>query len=107
MDFNSFWDIVKNHGSVAQLHRLECEDLWSTFTETQQEAICRAIGNKMRTGRFVHYNPAIAMRENLPKETRQVLSFDDYYALFGTTNPINGFQKVFLPEQQKTIYIKN
>ena len=37
----------------------------------------------------------------------QTLSFADYYAKFGTTEEQDGWQRTFLPEQQKTIYVKH
>ncbi len=108
MDFSEFWQIVEHHGRVAAFYKAECEQLWTTFTPAQQEAIVRAIDHKLRTGRFVHYNPANAMRDNVPQAPKTLtLSYDEYYKAFGTTNPVKGWQKVFLPDQQKTIYVKS
>jgi hypothetical protein len=36
----------------------------------------------------------------------QTLSFNDYYTKFGTTEERDGWRRVFLPEKQKTIYVK-
>ena len=56
---------------------------------------------------FVHYNPVKAIRENVPKERRQQqLSFDDYYRTYGTTEEVDGWRRVFLPQLEKTIYVK-
>ena len=37
----------------------------------------------------------------------QILSYADYYSLYGTTEEVDGWQRQFLPEQQKTIFVKN
>ena len=109
MDFeNDFWSLIADHGSVAGYYKNECLDLWSRLTPQQQEAICAAISYKLRTGGFVHFNPVKAMKDNLPKPPRrQILTADEYYKRFGTTDPVNGWQKIYLPDQQKTIYVKN
>ena len=107
MDFQSFWSLIENHGSVAGFYKAECADMWRNFSPEQQEAIVRAIDFKLRTGRFVHFNPVMAIKDNLPKPPRRiVLSSDEYYTRYRTTEPTDGFQKIHLPEQQKTIYVK-
>ena len=107
MEFEDFWKIVINHGRVAAFYKLECEELWKRFSPSQQQAIYEAIERKLRAGKFVHYNPVYAIRDNIPSSPKQVvLSYEEYYAIHHTTEPVNGFQKVFLPEQQKTIYVK-
>ena len=108
MEFIEFWQIVENHGRVAAYYKAECEHLWTTYTPDQQKAICESITHKLRTGRFVHYNPVNAMRDNAPQTPRPItLSYAEYYKAFGTTEEVSGWKKVFLPDQQKTIYIKN
>lgn len=108
MDFeNDFWTLVEHHGSVAYFHRNECEDLWSTLTTEQQQKMCAAIQRKLDAGLFVHYDPAKAMRDNIPKAPKiQIISSDEYYRRFGTQTNQNGWVRTFLPEQQKTIYVK-
>lgn len=108
MDFeNDFWSLVSEHGSVAGFHKNECLDFWTTLTPEQQQAVCRSIGYKLRTGGFVHFNPLKAMKDNLPKRRQLILTADEYYRTFGTTDPVAGFRKIFLKDQQKTIYVKN
>ena len=108
MNFEDFWRLVKDHGHVAPFYRNECEALWNDFSPEQQQAICESIEKKLQSGRFVSFRPTEAMRDNAPRTPKQlVLSYNDYYALYHTTEPVNGFRKVFLPDQQKTIYIKN
>ena len=108
MDFNLIWDVLKDRGRVAHFYQMECEYLWSTFSEEQQQAIFDAIQTKLNSGRFVHYNPANALRDNVPKQRKiQILSYADYYRTFGTTEEQGGWIKKYLPDQQKTIYVKN
>jgi hypothetical protein len=54
----------------------------------------------------VDYNPYYAIQKNGNPPRKQVMSFDDYYARFHTTEPHDGWVRTFLPDQQKTIYIK-
>ena len=107
MDFEIFWKIVEQHGHVARFYRAECEAQWKNFSAAEQQAICDAISGKLQTGRFVHYNPAIAMRDNAPKAPKiQIMSSEDYYRIHHTQANLDGWVRTFLPEQQKTIYIK-
>ena len=102
--FEDFWNLVKGRGHVAHFYRLECEALWKNYTPAQQQAICDAIERKIRRGAFVHFVPTKAMQDNAPKQ--EIISYDEHYRRFGTDVPQNGWQRVHLPEQQKTIYIK-
>ena len=104
MDFEDFWRLVENNGSVACYHKNECEDLWKNFSPAQQQAIYNSIERKLNAHLFVHYNPTIAIQENKPKQ--EVISYDEHYRRFGTDIPQNGFRKILLKDQQKTIYVK-
>ena len=107
MDFNDFWTIVENHGRVARFYRNECEDLWRTLTPEQQQAVYDAVKMKIGTGRFVSFRPNDAIRDNLPKSPKvQIISADEYYRRFGTQTNMYGWVRTFIPEQQKTIYVK-
>ena len=107
MDFLEIWKILSCRGRVAHFYREECEYLWSTFTPQQQQQIYESITKKLNSGRFVHFNPANAIRDNIPQQrTIRQLSYDDYYRIFHTTEEQGGWKKIFLPEQQKTIYVK-
>ena len=77
MNFEEFWTLVENHGSVAYFHKNECENLWRGLTPEQQQAVYNAIQRKLDSGLFVHYNPTKAVRDNLPKAPQiQILSAD-------------------------------
>ena len=107
MDFKDFWTLVEFHGSVAGYYQTECEALWNTYSPEQQQAIYNAISEKLASGRFVHFVPTKAIRDNAPKAPRmQIISADEYYRRYGTQADLDGWVRTFLPEQQKTIYVK-
>lgn len=107
MDFENFWKLVEHHGNVARFYRAECELQWKTFSPAEQQAICDAIERKLQTGRFVHFNPAIAMRDNVPRKPKiQTISADEYYRRYGTQTEHDGWKRTYLSDQQKTIYVK-
>ena len=105
--FVFLWQLLESHGVVPS-KKQECAQLWATFTLEQQRQIYRSIRDKIRAGKFVHYNPVIAVRENAPKQKPpQVLSFNEYYKRYGTTEECDSWKRQFLPEKQTTIYVKN
>ena len=104
--FKFIWELLNTHGVVPS-KKAEAATLWATFSIEQQREIYRRIRDKIRRGKFVDYNPANAIRDNVPRAPRtQVLSYDEYYQRFGTTQPLQGWKMVRLEDQQKTIYIK-
>ena len=57
-------------------------------------------------GKFVDYNPYFAIMKNSQlMSQRQVLSYSDYYARFGTTEPRDGWH-MENPTGNKVIYVK-
>ena len=108
MEFKDFWPLVENHGSVAGYYKSEAEALWKTYSPEQQQAIYNAIKEKLDSGRFVHYDPSKAIRDNIPKAPKiQIISADEYYRRYGTQANHDGWVRTFLPEQQKTIYVNH
>ena len=107
MNFDDFWPLVENHGSVAYFHRNECEDLWGRLTPEQQLAVYNAIKRKLDSGLFVHFDPTKAVRDNLPQAPKiQILTTDAYYARFGTTENQDGWHRVYLEAERRSVYIK-
>ena len=107
MDFNVIWQILVNRGRVAHFYKEECQFLWNQFTPEQQKQIFEAIERKVNSGRFVHYNPVNAIRDNIPVERGpKQLSFDDYFRRYRTTEERDGWRRVFMPKEQKTVYVK-
>ena len=82
----------------------ECLRLWDSLTERQQQQIYHTIQNKLQAGKFVHYDPVKAIQDNIPKV--QIISADEYYRRYGTQANQDGWERTFLPEKQKTIYVK-
>ena len=104
--FCHIWELLLTHGVVPS-EKQQAQNVWTTYTLDQKRAIYRAIRDKIRAGKFVNYHPHLAIRDNAPKAPRkQVLSYDEHYRRYHTDVPQDGFQKIFLPDQHKTIYVK-
>ena len=82
----------------------ECLRLWETLTARQQQKIYDTIRDKLQAGKFVHYDPVKAIKDNIPKV--QIISADAYYRIYDTQENRDGWVRVFLKEQHKTIYVK-
>ena len=82
----------------------ECLRLWESLTERQQQQIYDTIRAKLQAGKFVHYDPVKAIKENTPK--KQIISADEYYRRYKTQVNQDGWVRVFLPDEQRTIYVK-
>ena len=106
VSFEDFWSLVSGRGRVAHFYRLECEAMWKNYTPAQQQAICESIERKIRRGEFVHFVPSKAMIDNVPKAPKTiVLSYDEYYRTFKTTEPQDGWV-MQNPTGNKVIYVK-
>ena len=105
MTFDHLWSMLYNHGAT-NTKRIECAELWERLTPTQQTQLVTTISTKIREDKFIHYDPLRAMQENIPKTRKLVMSADEYYRINGTQTNLNGWVRTFLPDQQKTIYIK-
>jgi len=105
--FDTLWTLVEQHGSVAEFYKADLARLWDTYTDDQRQAIYDAIRTKLQRGLFVHYNPVKAVLDNAPKPPKvQKLSYAEYYAKYGTTEEQGGWKRVFMKDEQKTIYVK-
>ena len=103
--FDYLWELLEPKKEYEPV-RKRCLRLWETFTLAKQRTIYRTIRDRKKEHLFVDYNPLFAIERFSKGPQRQTLSFGDYYAKFGTTEEQNGWRRVFLPKQQKTIYIK-
>ena len=103
--FVFLWSLLESHGVVPS-KKDECARLWATFTLEQQRQIYRSIRDKLRAGKFVHFNPVKAVQENAPKKQQQILSFADYYNTFHTTEEQGGWH-MENPTGNQVIYVKN
>ena len=98
--------LLTDHGIVPdEIH--DAEEEWNKYSLDQQRAIYRSIRDKIRAGKFVNYHPVLAIRENAPKAPRiLVISAAEYYRKYGTQANQDGWVRKFLPDQHKTIYVK-
>ena len=62
--FDFLWQLLEQHGVIPS-KKQEAISLWNTLPLQQQRQIYRCIRDKIQAGKFVHYNPVLAIRENL------------------------------------------
>jgi len=101
--FNDIWQLLSPKVEYANRRRA-CYELWCNLSENQQDTIFETISEKMSKGKFVDYNPLFALRNNCQRPL-QTLSYADYYAKYGTTEPRDGWQMAN-PTGQKVIYVR-
>ena len=105
--FDYLWQMLDYHG-VIERYKGEAADLWDHYTLEQQRLIYRSIQDNIRAGKFVNYNPVKAIRDNVPKVRKvQIITADEYYRRYHTQANQDGWIRTFLPNEQRTIYVKN
>ena len=67
MKFDHFYQLLESHGTIPS-KRAAASDLWATLSDQQQSAVYSTIEKKILKGKFVHFDPVKAIRENTPKE---------------------------------------
>jgi hypothetical protein len=103
---DDIWRLLNPQGEFKR-RRSACERLWQGYSEARQEAVYSTIEGKLQRGEFVNENPYFAIEDNVPKAPKQqTLSFNDYYARYGTTEPRDGWHMAN-PTGNKVIYVKN
>ena len=103
MDFETYWTLF-SPDSQFENRREAAEQEWSKHPD-KHEAI---IAWLRRHGAYKGRNPYFFIQDFQVKQPRQqVLSFSAYYERFRTTEEQGGWQRKFIPEEQKTIYVKN
>ena len=101
MDFNQFLTLFQPDKEFT--NRLgAAQRLWEQSTPAKQSAIITWLETH---GAYKGRNPYFFILDFKPQQMQ--MSFNDYYARFGTTDEQGGWERKFLPEQQKTIYVKN
>ena len=101
MDFNNFLTLFQPDKEFS--NRLgAAQRLWDQCTPTKQAAIIAWLETH---GRYKGRNPYFFILDFKPQQMQ--MSFADYYAKFGTTEETDGWRRVFLTDQQTTIYVKN
>ena len=103
--FNEFWELLSPKVDYANRRRA-CFAFWNELPEDQQNALYDRISEKLSKREFVDYNPLFAMKNNSEQHRpKQILSFNDYYARYGTTDETDGWHMAN-PTGQKVIYVK-
>ena len=106
--FEYIWALLEHHGSVAWKYKDEALRVWATYTLDEKRYIYSSIKKKLAAGYFVSFLPDRAIKDNAPRSSKQqTLTFDEYYTKFGTTEELYGWKKIYLPAEQKTIYVKS
>jgi hypothetical protein len=103
---DDIWALLAPEGEFKR-RRAACERLWGSYEAGRQEAIYERIAGKLSRGEFVNQNPYFAIDDNAKEGSprRQVLSYADYYAKYGTTEERDGW-KMENPTGQQVIYVK-
>ena len=99
------WQLLEQHGVVYR-RKPEFLNEWNKHTLAEQRIIYQTIKEKINNGQFVNFYPDAAIRENVPKQKQQTLTYNEYYKQFGTDLERDGWKKVFIPEKRCTIYVK-
>ena len=67
--FEEFWQLLYDHGS-RNYYKNDTWARWNELTPKQQQALYNTINTKIRTGKFVDYNPLEAIHDNLTRKNR-------------------------------------
>ena len=99
-NFELFWDLFDPDPEFNNRHRA-CRELWDKKACEQQQAIIEFLkSGKPRSSRNPYYFLA-----DFRVRRAQTMSYNDYYAKFGTTEERDGW-KMANPTGQKVIYVK-
>jgi hypothetical protein len=104
--FDYIWALLNPSDDYLPVKR-RCQMLWDTYPLEQQRDIYRRIRDKQKERKFIDFNPLFAIQKNAnpPRPKPQVLSYNDYYLRYGTTEERDGW-KMANPTGQKVIYVK-
>ena len=102
MDFETYWQLIGGDVNFSD-RKTATEKVWSLCTPEKQQAI---IDWLRKHGRYPGRNPYFFILDFQVKR-RQTLTYEAYYARYGTTEETDGWHRQFLPDQQKTIYVKS
>ena len=103
--FFEIWTLLEPKAEYANLIN-KCKELWDSLPADKRQKVYLKIEKKKLEKKFVDYNPLLALRNNIerPKQ-RQVMSFAEYYAEYGTTSETDGWH-MQNPTGNKVIYVK-
>ena len=102
MDFDTYWTLFSPDEQFEN-RRYAAEQEWNRHPEKHDSIIAWL----KKHGAYKGRNPYFFILDWQVKQPRQqMLSFNAYYAKFGTTEEQGGWKRVFIAEQQKTVYIR-
>lgn len=104
--FFEIWTLLEPKAEYANLFG-HCKQLWESWPSDKQEEVFLKIEKKKSEKKFVDYNPLLALRNNSAERPKrpQIMSYNDYYAKYGTTEERDGWKQAN-PTGQKVIYVK-
>ena len=102
-DFNDFWTSYEPDEIRFPNRRAATYLVWQRRSAAARKAMLDYVKDR---GAPKWKNPYFFVID-FPEPKQQILSYTDYYNRYGTTEEKDGWVRTFLPEQQKTIYIKN
>ena len=104
--FETTWDALVENGS-SRRNREATKHFWDMLSADKQRRAHDNITRKLREGRFVHYDPIRAIKENCRNipGTETQLSYNAYYERYGTTEEQAGW-KMVNPTGHQVIYVK-
>ena len=104
--FEQIWQALYDNGASSKQEE-GTRRFWATLTAEQQERAFTTIARKLKDGKFVWYDPIRAIKEALRpmRHDKRQLTFAEYYARYGTTEPRDGW-KMENPTGRKVIYVK-
>ena len=106
ISFDKLWNLLDKHGVIPD-RKNAAKEFWDSFDDEQKSTIYAAIQDKINKGKFVNYDPVKAIRDNAPRApVLKIISYDEYVKLKGTDIPKDGWTKKFLPDEHRTIFIK-
>lgn len=105
-EFEITWNALVENGS-SKKNREATKRFWDTLSADKQHRAYRNIPRKVQEGRFVQYDPIRAIKENIRNipGPQTELSYNEYYARYGTTEEKDGW-RMANPTGKKVIYVK-
>ena len=100
--FDQFWDLF-NPDAEFNNRRRACRTLWENKSEQQRQAILQFLQSGQQRSSINPYYFLAGFRTRPP----QIMLFNEYYIKYGTTEEMDGWHRVYQPEKQRTIYVKN
>ena len=75
--FEEFWQLLYDHGS-RNYYKNDTLARWNELSPNQQQTLYNRISDKIRTGKYVDYNPLEAIHDNLTRAPRPLSEPTNY-----------------------------